>query len=222
MGQKVHPKIFRTGVIFGWDSKWFARGREFSDNLKYDIQIKEYLKKELKNAGIAKIEIERTRNVITIVIHSAKPGVVIGRQGAGAEELKKKLKKKFFGTHKVTINLNILEVDRPGVNAQLVAQAMAEELEKRMPYRRVMKQAVERVQKGGVQGVKVLVGGRLNGSEIANHEKLTWGKIPLHTLRANIDYAVATARTMAGAIGVKVWIYKGDIFEEGKSASSGK
>ncbi|MDO8572117.1 MAG: 30S ribosomal protein S3, partial [bacterium] len=142
--------------------------------------------------------------------------VVIGRQGAGVEELKKKLKKKFFGAQKVTINLNILEVDRPGVNAQLVAQAMAEELEKRMPYRRVMKQAIERVQKGGVQGIKVLVGGRLNGSEIANHEKLTWGTIPLHTLRANIDYAQATARTMAGAIGVKVWIYKGDVFEEQK------
>lgn len=220
MGQKVNPKIFRTGIIFGWDSKWFACGKEFRENLKTDISIKKFLKKELKNAGIAKIEIERTRNAITIIIHSAKPGIVIGRQGAGIEDLKRKLKAKFFYAHKVAMNVNILEVERPTLNARLVANAMAEEIEKRLPYRRVMKQAIDRVQKGGALGIKVLVGGRLNGSEIANHEKLTWGKIPLHTLRANIDYACATAHTTAGTIGVKVWIYKGDIFDEGKTSQT--
>jgi len=214
MGQKVHPKIFRIGTLFTWDSKWFARGQEYSDRLREDILIKKFLKKELKSAGVARIEIERTPNALTVQVHSARPGVIIGRQGAGIEELKKKLKKLFFGSKKIAIMISVNEVDQPNVNAQLVAQSMMEELEKRMPYRRVLKQAIDRVQKAGARGVKVMVSGRLNGAEIANSEMLTWGSVPLHTIRAYVDYARGTARTMAGAIGVKVWIYRGEVFEE--------
>ncbi len=214
MGQKVNPKSFRLGIIFPWDSKWFAPKNMYAKKLRQDVELKKFLKTTLKNSSIAKIEIERTLNVITVVIHSAKPGVVIGRQGAGVEELKKKIKAKFFASSKITINISILEVDKPGANAELVVQGVCEELQKRMPFRRVMKQVIERVQKSGVQGVKILIGGRLNGAEIANRETLFWGKIPLHTIRANIDYSRGTARTAMGAIGVKVWIYKGEIFDK--------
>lgn len=214
MGQKINPKNFRTGIIFSWDSKWFARKKEFAKKLREDLAIRKFVKKELKNAGIAKVEIERTTNVVTIVIHTAKPGVVIGRQGAGVEELKKKIKQIFFASQKITIHISILEVDDIIANAELVVQGMIEEIQKRVPYRRVMKQAIDRVQKTGVGGVKVIIGGRLNGAEIANRETLCWGKVPLHTLRANIDYSRGTARTNMGAIGIKVWIYKGEVFNE--------
>lgn len=214
MGQKVNPKLLRTGIIFSWDSRWFARRPNFVHWLKEDLEMKKFLEKELKNGAIAKIEIERTSNVISVIINSAKPGVIIGRQGAGIEEVKKKLLKKFFGSRKVTLNLNIVEVSNPTLNSQLVLRGMIEEIEKRMPYRRVLRQAIDRVQKAGAVGVKVMIGGRLNGAEIAKREKLVWGKVPLHTLRANIDYACGTAHTTAGTIGIKVWIYKGEIFNE--------
>lgn len=214
MGQKVNPKLFRTGIIFSWDSKWFARDARYVTWLREDLEMKKFLLKELAAASVAKIEIERTSSVISILIHTAKPGVVIGRQGAGVEELKKKLQQKFFGSKKVTLKINIIEVDSPALNSQLVLRGMIEDIEKRMPYRRVLRTAVDRVQKAGATGVKVLIGGRLNGAEIANREKLVWGKVPLHTLRANIDYSRGTARTVAGAIGIKVWIYKGEIFNE--------
>lgn len=214
MGQKVNPKIFRTGILWTWDSKWFAPKRQFGSVLREDIEIKKFLRKELLKASVATIEIERTPNVITIVVHSAKPGVIIGRAGSGIEELKKKMKHAFFASKKVSVNISIVEIDRPMLNAQLVIQQMIEDLEKRMPYRRILKQTLDRVQKGGALGVKATVGGRLNGAEIANSETLFWGKIPLHTLRANIEYARGAARTAAGAVGVKVWIYKGDVFNE--------
>ncbi len=214
MGQKVNPRIFRTGVLFPWDSKWFATGAAYAATVRTDIAIKKFLTTQLRGAGVARIEIERTTNAITILIHSAKPGVIIGRQGSGIEELKKKLKAQFFGSSKVTMNLNILEVDRPGTNAELVVQSMIEDIQKRMPFRRVMKQTIDRVTKSGAQGVRVKVGGRLNGAEIANQETLSWGKVPLHTLRANIDYSRGVARTAAGTIGVKVWIYKGEEFNK--------
>lgn len=214
MGHKVHPRSFRTAVLFGWDSKWFAERGAFRENLKKDIMMKKFVQKELAKASVSKIEIERTAHVVTLNIHTAKPGVVIGRQGAGIEELKKRIRTKYFGSEKVTLHVNVVEVDRPTLDAQLVMQAMIEELEKRMPYRRVMKQAIDRVQKAGAQGVKVRVGGRLNGAEIAKTESLHSGTIPLHTLRANIDYARGAARTLSGAIGVKVWIYKGLSFGE--------
>ncbi len=219
MGQKVNPKIFRTGILWSWDSKWFASPGQFGAVLKEDLLIKKFLKKELQKASVASIEIERTPNVITIVIHSAKPGVIIGRQGAGIEELKKKLKQAFFASTKIALNISILEIDRPMLNAQLVVQQMIEDLEKRMLYRRVLKQTLDRVQKGGALGVKATIGGRLNGAEIANSETLAWGKIPLHTLRAHIDFSRGVARTAAGAIGVKVWIYKGEVFNEKEKRS---
>lgn len=216
MGHKVHPKSFRIAVIFGWDSKWFAERGAFRENLKKDIQMKKFIQKELAKAGVSRVEIERTAHVVTLNIHAAKPGVVIGRLGAGIEELKKKMRTKFFGSEKITLHMNVVEVDRPTLDAQLVVQGMIEEIEKRMPYRRVMKQAIDRVSKAGAQGVKVRIGGRLNGAEIAKTEALHSGTIPLHTLRANIDYARGTARTLSGAIGVKVWIYKGLQFENAK------
>lgn len=201
-------------TLFTWDSKWFARGGEYVDRLREDLELKKFLKKELKTAGVARIEIERTPNALTIHVHSARPGVIIGRQGAGIEELKKKIKQMFFGSKKIAIMISVSEVDQPNLNAQLVTYGMIEELEKRMPYRRVLKQAIDRVQKAGARGVKVMVSGRLNGAEIANSEMLVWGSVPLHTIRAYVDYARGTARTMAGAIGVKVWIYRGEVFEE--------
>ncbi len=214
MGHKVNPKIFRTGILYGWDSKWFATGKQFRDNLAKDITLKKYLEKQLKGSSVSKVEIERTTHVITITIHSAKPGVIIGRQGAGIEELKAKIRKEFFGSEKVTVNVNVVEVDRPLLDSSLVLQGMVEELEKRMPYRRVMKQVIDRVSKGGAQGVKVRISGRLNGAEIANVETLHNGKIPLHTLRAHIDYSRGAAHTLSGVVGVKVWIYKGMNFGE--------
>lgn len=214
MGQKVHPKIFRIGILWLWDSKWFSLPRSFASLLREDVLIKKFLKKELRGAGLARVEIERTPHVTTIIIHSAKPGVIIGRQGAGIEELKSKIIAAFFPSVTMTLNITVVEVDRPMQNAQLVAQSMVEELEKRMPYRRVLKQALDRVQKGGAQGVKAMISGRLNGAEIANSEMLSWGKIPLHTLRAHIDFSRAVAHTTAGTVGVKVWIYKGEEFKE--------
>ncbi len=221
MGQKVNPKGFRLGVIFGWDSKWFAKPSQYATDLRIDLQIKKFMEKELKTAGLTQVEIERTPNVVTVIVYAGKPGVVIGRQGAGAEELKKKLRKKFFGSRKITLNLNIMEVANPSINSSLVMQAVILDIEKRMPFRRAMKQAIERVQKaGGAQGIKIMVSGRLNGAEIASREARTWGTVPLQTLRANIDYCRGVAHTVYGTIGVKVWIYKGEVFEASKSGQN--
>lgn len=214
MGHKVHPKIFRIGEVFTWDSKWFAR-KDFAKFLQQDLLIKKFIKKELKEAAIAKIEIERSASMITFIIHSAKPGVIIGRGGQGVEELKKKIKTKFLDK-KTTLNINIQEVSNPNKSSELIVQSIATDIEKRMPFRRVMKQAIARVQKTDAKGVKVQVGGRLNGAEIARTETLTSGKLPLHTLRAEVDYARGVARTTYGAIGIKVWIYKGEVFKKDK------
>lgn len=222
MGQKVHPKIYRTAVIHSWPSKWFKTGREYIRRVEQDVNIRKYITKSLREAGIDRVEIERNANKITVSIYTAKPGLVIGRGGAGAEELKKTLKKRFLKTYRpgdITVSIN--EVDRPNLSAQIVAQQMAIELEKRMPFKRVMKQAVQRVQRAGALGVKVMVKGRLNGAEIAREESIVAGKIPLQTLRADIDYARTMARTTYGAIGVKVWIYKGEVFEKESEEEKG-
>lgn len=215
MGRKVHPKIFRIGQIYNWNSKWFSK-KNYSTFLRQDFQIKKYILQELKDASIAKVEIERAANSITVTIHSAKPGIIIGRGGKGVEDLKQKIAKKFLPP-KTALNINIQEVKNPNLSAEIVVQAMIADLEKRVPYRRVMKQAISRVEKAGAQGVKVIVSGRLNGAEIARSETLTWGKLPLHTLRAEIDYARGNAHTTYGTIGVKVWIYKGEVFKKSKS-----
>lgn len=214
MGQKVNPKGFRLGQMFTWDSRWFADHKEYASQLRTDLMMKKFIEKELKSAGITAVEVERTPNAVTVIVRSGKPGVIIGRQGAGIEELKKKIKRKFFGSKKVTLNLNVVEVENPAMNPQLIVQAIAADIEKRMPFRRVMKQAIERVQKAGAMGVKIQVAGRLNGAEIASSEMRSWGTIPLHTLRAYIDYSCGTARTMYGAIGIKVWVYKGQVFNK--------
>lgn len=220
MAQKVHPKIFRMGVIKNWDSKWFARfrGKEYQKRLREDVKIRELIEGLCKNAGVDKIEIERNVNNITVVVHVAKPGVIIGRGGLAIEEIKKKIVKTMWPNQKVNFNLNIMEVGKPSLSAKILASGVVAELEKRMPFRRVLKQSLERVQKaGGAQGVKISVAGRLNGAEIARRETLSWGKIPLQNLRADIDYTDDVARTIFGAIGVKVWIYKGEVFEKIKN-----
>jgi small subunit ribosomal protein S3 len=219
MGQKVNPKSFRIGVTKNWNSKWFSK-RDFSSFLKQDIMIRKYIKNKLKEAGVAKIEIERSAEKINIIIYAVRPGVIIGRSGVGIEKLKDELVKKIFNKQetktpgKINLNINILEVDKPNLNAQIVLDNIIADLEKRIPYRRVMKQALGRVIRAGAKGVKVIVAGRLNGAEIARTETLTEGMIPLHTLRADIDYARGAAHTIYGKIGVKVWIYKGEVFND--------
>lgn len=223
MGQKVNPKIFRMGIIRTWPSRWFSSGKKYIENLKKDVEIRKFLTEKLREAGVDRIEIERSANKINLNIFTAKPGVIIGRGGAGAEDLKKKIHRDFFKNFRLNeISLNITEVDRPNLSAQIVGQQMAMEIEKRMPFRRVMKQGIARVERAGALGVKVSMSGRLNGAEIAREEMLVSGKVPLHTLRADIDYSQETVKTTYGTIGVKVWIYKGEVFEKGKEAARGE
>lgn len=209
----MHPKIFRTGQsqIYTWNSKWFAK-KDYAARLRQDIDIREFLKKTLKEAAVAKVEIERTANAVTVVIHSAKPGLIIGHAGTGIEDLRKKIKEKFLDK-KTVLNVNVQEVQNPSLAAEVVLQAMISDIEKRIPFRRVLKQTVSRVERAGAKGVKVVASGRLDGAEIAREETLSWGKIPLHTLRADIDYAGGAAFTIYGAVGLKVWIYKGEVFK---------
>lgn len=217
MGQKVHPKIFRMKINKTWDAKWFADA-DFSDFLRQDVQIRRYITHKWTTAGISRVEIERAANALTINIYCAKPGVLIGRGGQGAEDLKKEVHNKFvkdgFSRRKglKNVNVNILEVSKAGLDAGLAVQLIAADLEKRIPFRRVVKQAAGRIEKAGAQGVKISVAGRLNGAEIARTETIANGKIPLHTLRADIDYNRGAAQTIYGKIGIKVWIYRGEVF----------
>lgn len=212
MGNKVHPKAFRLSTIYGWDSKWFANKKQFVTSLSEDVKIRELLRKSLKEAGVEKIEIERTPKHVTVNIHAAKPGFVIGRAGAGVEELKKKILAALFRGRRVTLALNVHEISRPSLSAEIVGQQIAKEIETRMPFRRSMKMAIERVMKAGAKGVKLTLAGRLNGAEIARTETIANGSIPLHNLRADIDFARVRAQTLQGTIGVKVWIYRGEVF----------
>ncbi len=217
MGKKINPKIFRIGITRTWSSKWFGKGVDYAKKLEQDVKIRRYLLKKLREAGIDRIEIERSNNKIIISVYTAKPGLIIGRGGSGVDDLKKDIHSKFLravGFRLGNINLNIYEVDRPNLSAQIITQSMIIDIEKRMPYRRVMKQVIGRIERSGALGVKVIVSGRLNGAEIARSEMLTSGKVPLHTLRADVDYARGTAHTTYGSIGVKVWIYRGEVFEK--------
>ncbi len=211
MGRKINPKLFRIGVINQWNSKWFSR-KDYISFLQQDIKIKKFLEKQFANASMAKIDIERSATDLNLIIHTAKPGVIIGRGGQGVEDLKKKIKKQFLQP-KQSVQITIQEVQNPNLSAELVGQSIVADLEKRMPFRRAMKQAIGRVEKAEAQGVKVIVAGRLNGAEIARSEKLSSGRLPLTTLRADVDYAEKRANTTYGVIGVKVWIYKGEKFE---------
>ena len=212
MGHKVNPKVFRLSTIYTWDSKWFARGKQFVTSLKEDVSIREYLRKALRDVGLDSIGIDRTPKRVTVTIRAAKPGVIIGRAGAGIEDLKKKMMKEFYRGQRVTLNINVEEVTRPALSAQIVGEQIGKEIEQRLPFRRSMKMAIERVMKGGARGVKLTLSGRLNGSEIARTETIAQGSIPLHNLRADIDFARIRANTIFGVIGVKVWIYRGDVF----------
>ncbi|MFA5188601.1 MAG: 30S ribosomal protein S3 [Patescibacteria group bacterium] len=219
MGQKVNPKAIRLGITRTWDSKWFAK-RNFSLFLRQDVVIRKFIKKRLKDAGVAKIEIERSAENINIIVYAVRPGVIIGRSGVGVEDLKNELKKAIFNKEitkvpgKLNLNVNIMEVDRPNMNAQIVLDNMIADLEKRIPFRRILKQAISRVMRAGAKGIRVMVSGRLNGAEIARREMLSEGMLPLHTLRADIDYSRGAAQTIYGKIGVKVWIYKGEVFDK--------
>ncbi len=209
MGQKVNPKGFRVGVIKDWDSRWYAR-KEYSDYLLEDYQIRKYLKKRLFDSGLSRVEIERAAGRIKVNIYTAKPGIVIGRGGAEVDSLKKALEK--MTGKKVNIYIN--EVKKPELDAQLVAESIASALERRIAFRRAMKQAAGRTMRMGAGGIKIMCSGRLGGAEIARTEWISDGKVPLHTLRADIDYAVAEADTTYGKIGVKCWIYKGEVLPE--------
>ncbi len=213
MGQKVNPKAFRLGQTQTWASKWFAK-KDYAEFLKEDILVRKFLKKKLKDAGIDKISIERSPTEITIIIEAARPGIIIGRGGSGIEEIKKDILGKFLKSVKQNVKINIQEVDNPNLSAANIVYHISQDIEKRMPFRRVMKQSIDKVMKAGAEGVKVILAGRLNGVEIARTETLFQGKIPLHTLRANIDYSRGVANTTYGTIGIKVWIYKGDVFEK--------
>lgn len=217
MGQKVNPKIFRIGITQQWDSRWYGNKKVFGTLLRQDLELKKFIATNLKDAGVARVEIERSSGAVTIIIHAAKPGVVIGRGGQGIEDIKKKIQKTLLPP-KTNLHINIQEVTNPNYASALVAQGIAADIEKRIPFRRAMKQALSKVEKTDAKGVKVTVAGRLNGSEIARTETLSVGQLPLHTLRADIDYAFTEARTTYGVIGIKVWIYKGIKFKQEKQA----
>lgn len=214
MGQKVHPIAFRLGVNRPWNAKWFAR-QKYSELLREDIEVRSYLKTKLRDAGLASIEIERSTNGVIISILTSRPGMVIGRGGTGVESLKKQIARIIGkGKRKVDVKVNIQEVQNPDQNAMVLVGSIIDQIEKRLPFRRIMKHTIDQVMRSGAQGAKVMLAGRLNGAEIARTEKLSSGKIPLQTLRADVDYARGAAHTTYGAIGVKVWVYRGEVFAE--------
>ena len=211
MGQKVHPHGIRLGIVKTWDANWYA-DKEFAQNLHEDIKIRKELKKLLMLSGVSRIETERSKNRLKLTIHTAKPGMVIGRGGSGIEEIKTKLKK--FTDKRLDINIS--EIRQPDLDATLVAENIAAQLERRIAFRRAMKQSVGRTMRLGAKGIKIMCSGRLGGAEIARSESYREGSIPLHTLRADIDYGFAEANTTYGRIGIKVWIFKGEILPDKK------
>ena len=217
MGQKVNPHGLRVGVIKGWDTQWYANKKDFSKNLLEDYKIRTFLKKKYYQNAISKITIDRAANKVIVNIFTGRPGTIIGKAGAGVEVIKGEVQKFCSGRN---VNINIMEVKRPDVDAQLVAESIAAQLEKRASFRRSMKQAMSRSMKAGAKGIKTMVSGRLDGAEIARSEHYHEGSIPLQTLRADVDYGFAEAHTTFGVIGVKCWIYKGEILG-GKAAREG-
>ena len=221
MGQKVNPIGLRVGVIRTWDSRWYARGRQYAANLHEDIRLRKYIKNKLKHAGISKIEMERAANKLKVIVYTARPGVVIGKKGAGIDGLKLDIQKQTSSE----VFVNIQEIRKPDLDAQLIAENIALQLEKRISWRRALKKSMSAAVRSGVRGIKIQVGGRLDGAEIARTEWYNEKSVPLHTLRADIDYGTAEALTTYGIIGLKVWVYRGDILttrevEEGTRAKS--
>jgi small subunit ribosomal protein S3 len=218
VGQKVNPIGLRVGVIRTWDSRWYAKGPLYVENLHEDFKLREYLREKLKHAGVARIEMERAAKKVKVIISTARPGVVIGKKGSGIDQLKADVQR--LTTNEVFINIQ--EVRKPDVDAQLVAENIAVQLEKRISWRRALKKAMAAAIRGGVRGIKVQVAGRLDGAEIARTEWYTEKSVPLHTLRADIDFGVAKALTAYGIIGVKVWIYKGDVLSQKEVEEAGR
>lgn len=212
MGQKVNPVGLRVGIIRDWESKWYA-GKDFGDLLLEDVKIREYLKNKLKDSAVSRIEIERAANRVNVTIHTAKPGMVIGKGGSEVENLRNEITK-IAGGKKVHINIS--EIKHPDLDAILVAESIAQQLERRVSFRRALKQAIQRTMRSGAKGIKTAVSGRLGGAEIARTEGYSEGTVPLHTLRADIDYGTAEAHTTYGRIGVKVWIYRGEVLPTAK------
>jgi len=213
MGQKVHPTGIRLGIVKDWSSKWYADSKTFPEYIRMDHLVRELIKKKLKDASVSRIAIERPAKKANITIHTARPGIVIGKKGEDIEKLRAEVSR-MIQMPIQDVRINIAEVRKPELDAQLVAEGIAQQLERRVMFRRAMKRAVTNTMRVGAEGIKVKVGGRLNGAEIARSEWYREGRVPLHTLRADIDYGVAEAHTTYGVIGVKVWIFKGEVFEK--------
>jgi small subunit ribosomal protein S3 len=216
MGQKVHPTGIRLGITKDWTSKWYAESKDFGNYLHTDLKVREYLQKRLATASVSRIQIERPARNARITISTARPGLVIGKKGEDIERLRGEVSE-MMG---IPVHINIEEVRKPELDATLVAQGIAQQLEKRIMFRRAMKRAVTNSMRLGAQGVKINVAGRLNGAEIARSEWYREGRVPLHTLRADIDYGFAEAKTTYGIIGVKVWIFKGEVFDRGEASTT--
>jgi small subunit ribosomal protein S3 len=216
MGQKVHPNGIRLGIIRDWDSKWFATGREYSEQLIEDQHIRSFLKTRLANAAVSKVRIERNAGNINVRIHTARPGIVIGKKGQDIEKLRAQLNARVKGV----VSVSVEEMRKPELDAQLVADSIAQQLVGRVAYRRATKRSLQNAMRLGAEGIKIMVSGRLNGAEIARKEWYREGRVPLHTLRADVDYATAEALTTYGILGIKVWIYKGEVFANDSTTES--
>ncbi|MBK9131367.1 MAG: 30S ribosomal protein S3 [Gammaproteobacteria bacterium] len=217
MGQKVHPTGIRLGIVKDWTSKWYADSKNYADYLLTDLRVREFLKKKLAQASVSRIQIERPARTAHITIQTARPGMVIGKKGEDIEVLRKEVAEMM----KVPVHINIEEIRKPELDAQLVAESIAQQIERRIMYRRAMKRAVTNTMRLGALGIRVNVAGRLNGAEIARSEWYREGRVPLHTLRADIDYGFTEARTASGAIGVKVWVFKGEVFDRDAHEADG-
>ena len=221
MGQKVHPTGFRLGIATDWTSKWYADNKKFADFLEEDLKIREFLKKKLAQAAVSRIQISRPAKSVAVTIHTARPGIIIGKKGEDIERLRIEVAS-LVAAHLNNVKINIEEIRKPELDAQLVAEGIASQLERRVMFRRAMRRSVTNAMRIGAEGIKINVSGRLNGAEIARNEWYREGRVPLHTLRADVDYGFAEALTTYGILGVKVWIYKGEVFDLASKDSGGK
>jgi small subunit ribosomal protein S3 len=221
MGQKVHPTGFRLGIATDWTSKWYADSAQFADFLAEDMKIREFLKKKLAQAAVSRIQISRPAKSVAVTIHTARPGIIIGKKGEDIERLRREVAS-LVSAHINNVKISIEEIRKPELDAQLVAEGVASQLERRVMFRRAMRRSVTNAMRIGAEGIKINVSGRLNGAEIARNEWYREGRVPLHTLRADIDYGFAEALTTYGILGVKVWIYKGEVFDLATKGSSGQ
>jgi small subunit ribosomal protein S3 len=221
MGQKVHPTGFRLGIATDWTSKWYADSGQFADFLAEDMKIREFLKKKLSQAGVSRIQISRPAKAVSVTIHTARPGIIIGKKGEDIERLRIEVAS-LVSAHINNVKISIEEIRKPELDAQLVAENIASQLERRVMFRRAMRRSVTNAMRIGAEGIKINVSGRLNGAEIARNEWYREGRVPLHTLRADVDYGFAEALTTYGILGVKVWIYKGEVFDLATKHSSGQ